>query len=126
MTQALPGANELASWRELTAPEQARIWADLPCRKTILGLRFRLLPWSGEVLMAALIDLARQPNRGRSVQRSRAAERQSPQSKDPVELSGQILKPSAFSASRVIASSRRAQKRCTAGRVSRAFGTIKS
>ena len=75
--------NELASWRELSAAEQARIWADMPRRKTIL-------------------------------------------SKDPAGLSGQILKPSAFSASRVIASSRRAQKRCTAGRVSRAFGTIKS
>jgi hypothetical protein len=43
-----------------------------------------------------------------------------------VVLSGQILKPSALSVSRVFASSRRAQKRCTAGRVSRAFGTIKS
>ena len=88
MTQALPDARELASWRELTAPEQARIWADLPCRKTILGLRFRLLPWSGEVLMAALIDLARQPNLGWSVQRSRAAQRQSPQSKDPGRIGG--------------------------------------
>jgi predicted Fe-S protein YdhL (DUF1289 family) len=30
--------NELASWRELSAAEQARIWADLPRRKTLLGL----------------------------------------------------------------------------------------
>ena len=48
-------ANELASWRELSPVERARIWVDLPRRKTILGLHFRLLPWSGEVLMAALI-----------------------------------------------------------------------
>ena len=54
--------NELASWRTLSPVEQARIWADLPRRKIILGLGFRLLPWSGEVLMTALIDLARQPN----------------------------------------------------------------
>jgi hypothetical protein len=33
----------------------------------ILGLTFRLLPWSGEALMAALIDLARQPNIGWSI-----------------------------------------------------------
>jgi predicted Fe-S protein YdhL (DUF1289 family) len=59
--------NELASWRTLSPAEQARIWADLPRRKAILGLRFRLLPWSGEVLMAALIDLARQPNTGWSI-----------------------------------------------------------
>ena len=54
--------NELASWRTLSPVDQARIWADLPRRKIILGLGFRLLPWSGEVLMTALIDLARQPN----------------------------------------------------------------
>lgn len=59
--------NELASWRTLSPAEQARIWAELPRRKIILGLRFRLLPWSGEVLMAALIDLARQPNTGWSI-----------------------------------------------------------
>jgi predicted Fe-S protein YdhL (DUF1289 family) len=59
--------NELASWRTLSPVEQARIWADLPRRKIILGLRFRLRSWSGEVLMAALIDLARQPNIGWSI-----------------------------------------------------------
>jgi predicted Fe-S protein YdhL (DUF1289 family) len=59
--------NELASWRTLSPAEQARIWADLPRRKIILGLRFRLRPWSGEVLMAVLIDLARQPNIGWSI-----------------------------------------------------------
>lgn len=59
--------NELASWRTLSPVEQARIWADLPRRKIILGLGFRLLSWSGEVLMAALIDLARQPNIGWSI-----------------------------------------------------------
>jgi uncharacterized protein len=30
--------NELASWRTLSPAEQAHIWADLPRRKTILGL----------------------------------------------------------------------------------------
>lgn len=59
--------NELASWRTLSPVEQARIWADLPRRKIILGLGFRLLSWSGEVLMAALIDLGRQPNIGWSI-----------------------------------------------------------
>jgi predicted Fe-S protein YdhL (DUF1289 family) len=59
--------NELAGWRTLSPVEQARIWADLPRRKIILGLGFRLLSWSGEVLMAALIDLARQPNIGWSI-----------------------------------------------------------
>ena len=49
--------NELATWRALSPAEQAGIWADLPRRKIILGLRFRLLSWPGEVLMAALIDL---------------------------------------------------------------------
>ena len=56
--------SEIASWRTLSPAEQARIWTDLPRRKAILGLGFRLLPWSGEVLMAALIDLARAPNIG--------------------------------------------------------------
>jgi hypothetical protein len=59
--------NELASWRTLSPAEQAHIWADLPRRKIILGLRFRLLSWSGEVLTAALIDLAWQPNIGWSI-----------------------------------------------------------
>jgi len=40
---------------------QARIWIDLPRRKTILGLSFRLLSWSGDVLLAELIRLAREP-----------------------------------------------------------------
>jgi len=31
-------ANELASWRALSPAEQARIWADLPRRKTVLVL----------------------------------------------------------------------------------------
>ena len=59
--------NEIASWRALSPVEQARIWADLPRRKTILGLGFRLRSWSGEVLMAALMDLAEQPNIGWSI-----------------------------------------------------------
>ena len=58
---------ELASWRTLSPAEQTDIWADLPRRKAILGLSFRLLPWSGEVLLAALVDLARQPNTGWSI-----------------------------------------------------------
>jgi len=59
--------NELAGWRAFSPVEQARVWADLPRRKIILGLGFRLRSWSGEVLMAALIDLARQPNIGWSI-----------------------------------------------------------
>jgi predicted Fe-S protein YdhL (DUF1289 family) len=59
--------SEIARWRALSSAEQIRIWADLPRREAILGLGFRLLPWSGEVLMAGLIDLARRPNIGWSI-----------------------------------------------------------
>src|SRR5271163_3771825 len=54
-------ADELGCWRDLSPAAQARIWTDLPRRKTILGLSFRLLPWSGAVLLAELIRLAREP-----------------------------------------------------------------
>src|ERR1700730_8073432 len=42
--------NELGCWRDLSPAAQALIWADLPRRKAILGLSFRLLPWSGAAL----------------------------------------------------------------------------
>src|SRR5271170_6369441 len=54
-------ADELGCWRDLSPAAQARIWTDLPRRKAILGLSFRLLPWSGAVLSAELIRLAREP-----------------------------------------------------------------
>ena len=60
-------ANELASWRALSPAEQACFWADLPRRKTILGLHLRLLPWSGATLLAWLIHLAETPNTGWSI-----------------------------------------------------------
>jgi predicted Fe-S protein YdhL (DUF1289 family) len=34
-------ANELGNWRDLSPTARALIWADLPRRKTILGLSFR-------------------------------------------------------------------------------------
>lgn len=54
-------ADELGRWRDLSPAAQERIWTDLPRRKAILGLSFRLLPWSGAVLSAELIRLAREP-----------------------------------------------------------------
>jgi len=53
--------NELGQWRDLSPVEQARIWADLPRRKAILGLAFRLRPCSGAVLLKELVRLAREP-----------------------------------------------------------------
>ena len=60
-------ANELGCWRDLSPAAQALIWADLPRRKAILGLSFRLLPWSGAVLLAEFIRLAREPKTGWSI-----------------------------------------------------------
>ncbi|HEU0216863.1 MAG TPA: DUF1289 domain-containing protein [Stellaceae bacterium] len=60
-------ANELGRWRDLSPAQQAAVWADLPRRKAILGLGFRLLPWSGGALSAALVDLAGEPNTGWSI-----------------------------------------------------------
>jgi len=59
--------SEIGSWRALSPAEQVRIWADLPRRKTILGLAFRLLPWSGAALSAELSRLARELNTGWSI-----------------------------------------------------------
>jgi predicted Fe-S protein YdhL (DUF1289 family) len=38
---------EIGRWRTLSSAEQLRVWAELPRRKAVLGLTFRLLPWSG-------------------------------------------------------------------------------
>jgi predicted Fe-S protein YdhL (DUF1289 family) len=59
--------NEVSRWRDLSPAEQIHIWADLPRRKAILGLTFRLLPWSGPALSAQLNDLAGEPNIGWSI-----------------------------------------------------------
>jgi predicted Fe-S protein YdhL (DUF1289 family) len=53
---------EIARWRALSPAEQVRIWADLPRRKAILGLSFRLLPLSGPALSAELVQLAEKPH----------------------------------------------------------------
>ena len=60
-------ANELGCWHDLPPTARALVWADLPRRKAILGLSFRLLPWSGAALMAELIRLAREPKTGWSI-----------------------------------------------------------
>jgi len=59
--------NELGRWRDLSPAEQARIWADLPRCKAILGLSFRLSPWFGAPLLAELIRLARKSKTGWSI-----------------------------------------------------------
>jgi predicted Fe-S protein YdhL (DUF1289 family) len=59
--------SEIGRWRDLSPVEQVRIWADLPRRKAILGLTFRLLAWSGPTLSAELIHLAGKPNIGWSI-----------------------------------------------------------
>jgi predicted Fe-S protein YdhL (DUF1289 family) len=60
-------AIELECWRDLAPAARAVIWTDLPRRKAILGLGFRLLPWSGAALMAELIRLAREPKTSWSI-----------------------------------------------------------
>ena len=45
---------ELAGWRDLPAFAQRAVWADLPRRNAILGLRFRLLPLAGAALLEHL------------------------------------------------------------------------
>jgi predicted Fe-S protein YdhL (DUF1289 family) len=45
---------ELAGWRDMPAFAQRAVWADLPRRKAILGLRFRLLPLAGAALLEHL------------------------------------------------------------------------
>ncbi|HTT79769.1 MAG TPA: DUF1289 domain-containing protein [Stellaceae bacterium] len=59
--------SEVARWSALSPAEQVRIWADLPRRKAILGLGFRLLPWSGATLLAEVIHLAEKPGTGWSI-----------------------------------------------------------
>ncbi|WP_159711087.1 DUF1289 domain-containing protein [Geminicoccus flavidas] len=45
---------ELAGWRDMPAFAQRAVWADLPRRNAILGLRFRLLPLAGAALLEHL------------------------------------------------------------------------
>jgi predicted Fe-S protein YdhL (DUF1289 family) len=59
--------SEIGRWRDLSPVEQVRIWTDLARRKAILGLTFRLLPWSGPTLSAELIHLAEKPHIGWSI-----------------------------------------------------------
>jgi predicted Fe-S protein YdhL (DUF1289 family) len=59
--------SEVARWRDLSPAKQGRIWADLPRRKAILGLAYRLLPWSGATLLAELIHLAEKQDTGWSI-----------------------------------------------------------
>ena len=58
---------ELANWREMPARAQRAVWADLPRRKTILGLGFRLLPWSGPMLLDRLAGMSAAPGAGWSI-----------------------------------------------------------
>lgn len=54
-------ADELTRWRDLPPDRQAEVWADLPRRKAVLRLGFRLLPWSGQSLSDCLLRAALAP-----------------------------------------------------------------
>lgn len=60
-------AAELARWGHLTPAAQRLIWDDLPRRKALLGLAFRLLPCSGTALLDHLAALALTPGTGWSI-----------------------------------------------------------
>jgi predicted Fe-S protein YdhL (DUF1289 family) len=52
---------ELEVWRGLDAESRNRVWRDLPRRKAVLGVGFRLLPWAASALMLRLAHLAAEP-----------------------------------------------------------------
>jgi predicted Fe-S protein YdhL (DUF1289 family) len=60
-------ADELTLWRDLPPDRQAQVWADLPRRKAVLGLAFRLLPYGGSSLSDCLARLALTPGTGWSI-----------------------------------------------------------
>ncbi|WGF87899.1 DUF1289 domain-containing protein [Marinivivus vitaminiproducens] len=51
-------ADELAAWRAMSTHEQAGLWRRLPGRLARFGHPFRLLPWTGQDLVSALLTLA--------------------------------------------------------------------
>jgi predicted Fe-S protein YdhL (DUF1289 family) len=54
-------ATELTHWRDLDARTKAAVWADLPRRKTRLGLSFRLKPWPPTEALHRFRAMALQP-----------------------------------------------------------------
>ncbi|WP_027133793.1 DUF1289 domain-containing protein [Geminicoccus roseus] len=52
---------ELAGWRDMAAFAQRAVWMDLPRRKAILGLGYRLLPWTGPLLLDRLAEWSAVP-----------------------------------------------------------------
>lgn len=60
-------ADELTLWRNLLSERQAEIWADLPRRKAVLGLAFRLLPCGGPALLDHLVQAASTPGTAWSI-----------------------------------------------------------
>ena len=60
-------ADELTLWRDLPPDRQAEVWAELPRRKAVLGLAFRLLPHGGSSLSDCLARLALTPGTGWSI-----------------------------------------------------------
>ena len=59
--------NELNAWRSFDALARSQVWRDLPRRKSVLGVRFRLLPWAGAALIERLAEMAAEPGAGWSV-----------------------------------------------------------
>lgn len=53
---------ELAGWRDMSSFAQRAVWGDLPRRKSILGLGYRLLPMSGPLLLERLSVLSKAPD----------------------------------------------------------------
>jgi predicted Fe-S protein YdhL (DUF1289 family) len=58
---------ELAGWRDMPAFAQRAVWADLPRRNAILGLRFRLLPLAGPLLLDRLAEWSAVPGAAWSI-----------------------------------------------------------
>lgn len=54
-------------WRDLPDEGQLAVWRDLPRRKALLGLAFRLLPWQGPSLLDWLADAGTAPGAAWSI-----------------------------------------------------------
>ena len=50
---------EIASWRTASAQAMSRIWAELPARRTTLGLELHRLPWTREDLHSFVLSTIR-------------------------------------------------------------------
>ncbi|MFO1048287.1 MAG: DUF1289 domain-containing protein [Geminicoccaceae bacterium] len=60
-------AEELTLWSDLPDTAQLAVWRDLPRRKALLGLSFRLLPWQGAGLLDWLAEASSRPGAAWSI-----------------------------------------------------------